>query len=258
MPEFRLLGSLEVRTADGASLPIGAAKLRSLLAALLLKANRTVTTDQLIGRVWEGHPPVRALAVLQNYILRLRRALGEHGSKIRTSAGGYRIELPANQLDVTHFEHLLTEADTTTDPEHVSRVLSQALNLWHGNALTGISSETLLREEAPRLEELRLHATERRIDADLEIGRHATLVAELRSLTAEHPLRERFWCQLMLALHRSGRRAEALQAFHQISTLLSDELGLDPGPELQHHHATILFGSPTMPHPRTPATVAYR
>lgn len=242
MFEFGVLGPVEVR-AGGVPITIGAAKLRALLAALLLRPNRTVTTPALIERVWGDRPPQRGVAALQNYILRLRQTLGTAGPLIRTTPGGYSITLNSEQLDLTRFEQLTAEASCATDPATVSRMLTKALVLWRGPALEGVASEPLQREEVPRLEELRLTAVERRIEADLHLGRHAALVAELRALTAEHPLREQFWRQLMLALQHSGRRAEALAAYRSVSRLLSEELGLDPGPELRQQHAAILTAS---------------
>lgn len=239
MFEFAILGPVEVR-ADGAPVPISAAKLRTLLAALLLRPNRTVPTTTLIEHVWGDQPPQRGVAALQNYVMRLRHVLGE--PLIRTTAGGYSISLSPAQLDLTRFSRLTAEA-ASAGPAVRSRLLTAALELWRGPALEGIPSPPLQRTEVPRLEELRLDAVEMRIDADLELGRHAALVSELRSLTAQHPLRERFWHQLMLALRRSGRRAEALAAYRSVSEVLSEELGLDPGPELREQFAAILQAS---------------
>ncbi|GGU16192.1 AfsR/SARP family transcriptional regulator [Lentzea flava] len=239
MFEFGILGPVEVR-ADGVPVPISAAKLRTLLAALLLRPNRTVPTTTLIEQVWGDQLPQRGVAALQNYVMRLRQALGE--SLIRTTPGGYSIALSATQLDLTRFTQLTTEA-AAAGPGTRSRLLTAALDLWRGPALVGVPSPVLQRAEVPRLEELRLTAVEMRIDADLELGRHADLVPELWSLTAQHPLRERFWHQLMLALRRSGRRAEALAAYRSAAEVLSEELGLDPGPELREQFAAILQAS---------------
>jgi DNA-binding SARP family transcriptional activator len=237
--EFAILGPVEVR-ADGAPVPISAAKLRTLLAALLLRPNRTVPTTTLIEHVWGEQPPQRGVAALQNYVMRLRHVLGD--SLIRTTPGGYSISVAPAQLDLTRFTQLTADA-ACAGPAIRSRLLTTALELWRGPALEGIPSPVLQRAEVPRLEELRLDAVELRIDADLELGRHAGLVSELRSLTAQHPLRERFWHQLMLALRRSGRRAEALAAYRSVSEVLSEELGLDPGPELREQFAAILQAS---------------
>jgi DNA-binding SARP family transcriptional activator len=237
--EFAILGPVEVR-ADGRPVPISAAKLRTLLAALLLRPNRTVPTTTLIEQVWGDQPPQRGVAALQNYVMRLRHALG--GSLIRTTPGGYSISVAPAQLDLTRFSQLIAEA-ATAGPATRARLLTTALELWRGPALEGVPSPVLQRSEVPRLEELRFTAVEMRIDADLELGRHAALVPELRSLTAQHPLRERLWHQLMLSLRRSGRRAEALAAYRSVSELLSEELGLDPGPELREQFAAILQAS---------------
>ncbi|MFI9811359.1 AfsR/SARP family transcriptional regulator [Saccharothrix variisporea] len=239
MLEFGLLGPVDVR-ADGAPVTIGAAKLRALLAALLVKHNRTVTTEALVQRVWADRPPLRAVAVLRNYVLRLRQALSDDGTVIRTTDGGYLIAVDPARFDVTRFEGLVARADAARDPAVRSRLLSEALTLWRGPALAGVTSEPLLREHGARLEELRLNAVEQRIEAELDLGKHTGLVPELRALTAEHPLRERFWSQLMTALHRSSRQAEALETYHHVYRLLSDELGLAPGAELRERHAAIL------------------
>lgn len=239
MLEFGVLGQVEVR-AGGQPVAIGAAKLRALLASLLLRPNRTVTTPMLIERLWGDRPPQRGVAALQNYVLRLRQTLGAASPALRTTPGGYSIELRPEQLDLLRFEQLIAAADGLTDPVAISATLTAALALWRGPALEGVASEVLQRQEVPRLEELRLGAVERRVEADLQLGRHAVLVAELRALTGEHPLREQFWRQLMAALNGSGRRAEALATYRSVSRLLSEELGLDPGPELREQHAAIL------------------
>lgn len=239
MLDFTILGPVEVR-ADGEPVPISAAKLRTLLAALLLRPNRTVPTSTLIEQVWGDQPPQRGVAALQNYVMRLRQALG--GSHIRTTPGGYSISVSPAQLDLTRFSQLTADA-AAGSPATRARLLTAALALWRGPALEGVPSPVLQRAEVPRLEELRLTAVEMRIDAELELGRHAALVPELRSLTAQHPLRERLWHQLMLALRRSGRRAEALAAYRSVSEFLSEELGLDPGPELREQFAAILRAS---------------
>lgn len=239
MLDFAILGPVEVR-ADGEPVPISAAKLRTLLAALLLRPGRTVPTSTLIEQVWGDRPPQRGVAALQNYVMRLRQALG--GSLIRTTPGGYSISVSPAQLDLTRFSQLTADA-ATGSPATRARLLTAALALWRGPALEGVPSPVLQRAEVPRLEELRLTAVEMRIDAELELGRHAALVPELRSLTAQHPLRERLWHQLMLALRRSGRRAEALAAYRSVSEFLAEELGLDPGPELREQFAAILQAS---------------
>ncbi|GGO92254.1 AfsR/SARP family transcriptional regulator [Wenjunlia tyrosinilytica] len=249
--EFRLLGPLEILV-NGESAPLRAGKLRALLAALLLRPGQSVSVDELIDSLWGETPPAQARVTLHTYVLRLRRALGEAAELLRTTSNGYLVDATPRTLDTARFQELLERArEHSGDPAAEAESLRQALELWRGSALADVPGETLHREEVPRLLEHRLRAWERRIDLDLRLGRHADVLPELTALTAEYPLRERFWGQLMLALYRAGRQAEALDAYRKVKAVLSDELGLDPGAELQRLHRDLLTGdiSGTSPGP---------
>lgn len=246
---FRVLGSLEVRRGD-TLIPIRAGKHRALLASLLVSPNRLVPVDQLCERLWGDDLPRTARATLTTYVMRLRRALAQPGTRpdhlesagpIRTRPEGYLIEVDPDQLDLLRFQRLLAQADQQADdPAAASATLAKALSLWRGPALVDVPSDSLHREVTPRWEEQRLRALERRIDADLALGRHAELVGELTALTTEHPLRERFWYQLMLALVRSHRPSDALDAYTRLRAFLIDTMGLEPSPEIRELHQRIL------------------
>jgi DNA-binding SARP family transcriptional activator len=206
--EFRVLGPLEVRDGDQ-SMPLGGAKQRALLALLVLNANRVVSRERLIDAIWGDDPPETAVTTVQVYVSRLRKLLGAQTPVTRPP--GYLLEVEPEQVDLLRFERLLAEA-RQADPEAASRLLRDALVLWRGPALAEFS-EPFAKVEAGRLEDLRLAAVEARIDADLREGRHAELVGELDALLVEHPHRERLRGQLMVALYRSGRQAEALEVY---------------------------------------------
>ena len=238
--EFRILGPLEVLRA-GVPLGIRARKHRALLALFLLSANRVVSADRLIDELWAGRPPAGAAKTLRSYISRLRTAVGEE--VVRSRAPGYVLEIEPDQLDARRFEHLLSEgrqALARGDAAKAAAFLREGLALWRGSVLADLADEPFAVVEAGRLEELRLVAIEERVEADLERGRHPELVAELEALLTEHPLRERLWAQLMTALYRSGRQAEALAAYQRARTLLADQLGLETGKELQALQQKIL------------------
>ncbi|HEV2781583.1 MAG TPA: BTAD domain-containing putative transcriptional regulator [Actinophytocola sp.] len=245
MPYFRLLGDFEA-TRRGEPLPVPAGRLRVLLATLLLRANRTVPVEALIDRLWDGAAPRRARGSLPTYVMRLRKALGDDTRSptlIHTRPGGYLIEVGVDQVDLLRFRDLVERA-AGLDPAAAAAALREALALWRGPALAGIPSEQLRRDELPQLTEERLGVLERRIELDLRLGRRNGLVAELSALARDHPLRERFWGQLMRALSASGRQAEALERFREVRGLLTAELGIEPGPELQRLHERILRGEP--------------
>ncbi|MGI5292076.1 BTAD domain-containing putative transcriptional regulator [Nonomuraea polychroma] len=245
--QFGVLGPLEVEIM-GREVPLPAGKHRVLLAALLLRANRTVSTDELIEYVWDGAPPAGARGAVQTYMARVRAAL-QPADVIVTRRTGYLIEVTGASLDLHRFRDLVAQAEATTgrDPTTESALLRQALRLWRGPALANVPSETLRALTALPLGEERLEILERRIEADLSLGRHRQVVAELRALTAEHPLHERFWAQLIMALHGSGRQAEALEAFRTLRQLLHDELGIEPSDDLQLLHRQVLNGEPALP-----------
>ena len=247
---FRLIGPLEVRH-DGVEVPIAAPKQRVLIAVLALAAGEPVAAGRLIACLWGDNPPRSARNTLQNYVLRLRRTLtvdAEPGPLVN-SVAGYRLDVDADAVDVRRFRSLVRSARSTSaagKSESAAAQLDEALRLWHGEPLADVSSELLHREVVPGLVEQRLAAVELRIDLDLGVGRHGELIPELIELTTEHPLRERLWAQLMLALHRSGRTAEALDAYRQAGKLLAEELGIDPGPELYTLYQAVLTNDPTL------------
>ncbi|PWU22408.1 MAG: hypothetical protein C5B48_10065, partial [Candidatus Rokuibacteriota bacterium] len=228
--EFKLLGPFEVRDESGA-VSIAGAKERSVLALLLLHGGRVVSTDRLIDSLWGDEPPGTARKSLQVRVAGLRKALGQ--DRIVTSPSGYRVSLERpDELDLECFERLAAAGDAES--------LREALSLWGGPALVDFAREPWAIAPAARLEEVRLAVLEKRIDADLAIGRHAELVGELEELVVAYPLRERLRSQLILSLYRSGRQAEALGAYRASRRLLIDELGIEPGHPLQELERAIL------------------
>jgi DNA-binding SARP family transcriptional activator len=240
--EFRLLGPLEVIDGDR-PLPLGAGQQRTLFAMLLLHANEVVSTDRLIDALWGATPAPTAAKTVQVYVSRLRKELGD--GRVLTRAPGYALQLDRSELDLARFEQLVGEAQRS-EPERAADTLRTALALWRGPALADLTYESFAQPEIARLEELRWAALEQRIDADLAVGRHAELIGELGALIAEHPLRERLRGQLMLALYRSGRQAEALSAYRQAQRELADQLGLDPSEELKRLEQAILRQDPAL------------
>ena len=236
MLEYRILGPLEVG-ANGTPVHLGGQKQRALLAYLLLRANDVVPAERLIEELWGDPAPRTAMTSLQNVVSQLRKVLG--AEPLETRSPGYRLKISPEQLDLTRFERLVKSA-RGTEPAERARVLTEALELWRGAPLSDFVYERWAQDEIRRLDELRLAAVEERIDAELELDRSAELVPELERLAAEYPQRERLRGQLMLALYRSGRQTDALQAYQDARRMLVDELGLEPGPELQRLNASIL------------------
>jgi len=236
MPDFRLLGPLEVFTDDGL-VALGGQKQRAVLAVLLLDANRVVSVDRLIDALWGDRPPKTAATSLQNFVSQLRKALG--ADVLETQMPGYRLRLRPGELDVDRFRQLC-ETARAAELDKRRAALREALALWRGSPLADFQFEAFAQGEIARLEELRLAALEDRIEADLEAGNDAVLVGELESLVEQHPLRERLRAHLMLALYRSGRQAEALQAYQEGRRAGVEELGIDPSPALQELHGAIL------------------
>jgi predicted ATPase/DNA-binding SARP family transcriptional activator len=228
--EFRVLGPLEVE-ADGAVLPVGGPRQRALLAFLLLRANEVVRRDSLVDALWGEDPPARAQNSLQVAVHGLRKLLG--AERIETVGDGYRLLVEPGELDLARFLEV-----EERDP-------AAALDLWRGTALVGVDAP-FAAAESVRLEERRLAAVEARIERELAGGRHDLLVPELEHLIAEHPYRERLRGQLMLALYRAGRQAEALDAYHAARAVLVDELGIEPGPQLQELEQSILRQDPAL------------
>jgi DNA-binding SARP family transcriptional activator len=234
--EFRLLGPLEVRR-DGVALQLGGPKQRALLTLLLLDAGRAVSIDRLIDALWGERPPRTAQTSLQNFVSQLRKQLGPE--LLVTKPPGYLLRIDPSQLDVNQARALLTEARAAAPGERAAK-LRGALDLWYGPPLEEFGYEAFAQSEIARLEELRLTLLEERIGADIETGAPGEVVGELEALVGEHPLRERFREQLMLALYHSGRQAEALDAFQEGRKALVDGLGIDPSPRLQQLHGAIL------------------
>jgi DNA-binding SARP family transcriptional activator len=240
--EFRILGPLEVVGETGA-LPLGGSRQRVLLALLLTRPNEVVSADRLIDELWGTDVPQQAANALQYHVSQLRKTLGP--DRIRTLMPGYAIHVGPDELDLLRFESLITEAQNQP-PATASRLLRQALDLWRGAPLADLAHEPFAQTEVVRLDEVRLRATELRIDADLAVGRHAELIPELEQLVREHPLRERVRGSLMRALYVSGRQAEALEAYRDARTMLVDELGIEPSPELQELERAILRHDPAL------------
>jgi DNA-binding SARP family transcriptional activator/tetratricopeptide (TPR) repeat protein len=250
--EFRILGPVEVW--DGSQqLDLGGPKPRALLAVLLLQTNQVVPTDRLVDELWGEASPPTARNLVQVYVSRLRQALHRNrdGSAtdqvLVTRPSGYLLRVKPGELDLDRFEGLTTQARRAAadgDLKRAAECWGAALVLWRGPALAGAASEVLRRTAVPRLEEARLVAVEERLETDLSLGRHVELVGELEVLVGEHPLRERLRRQLMLALYRSGRRAEALAVYRSTRQVLVEELGLEPSPALQELERAILLGHP--------------
>ena len=248
--EFGLLGPLVVR-AGGSRVTVSAGKQRVLLAALLLRANEVVGAGELAQAVWEGQPPETARVTLQNYVKRLRQALGPLGyQRIVTRPAGYLIEVMPGELDITRFTELqaaaVSAARTGGSWDVVSAKLSEALGLWRGRPLADVPSGVLVAGAVPRLTEMRLEALEARVEADLHLGRHREVVAEVRGLAAAEPLRERLAELLMLALYRSGQQASALEAYRQVRRHLVEQIGIEPGPGLRELNQRILRSDRTL------------
>jgi DNA-binding SARP family transcriptional activator/tetratricopeptide (TPR) repeat protein len=236
--KFGILGSLEVRE-DGAVLPLSGTKQRALLAILLLHANEVVSTDRLVDELWGDSPPDSAVKTLQVHISQLRKSLPGGPDVLLTRAPGYLLHVEEGELDAERFERLVSEA-RAQQPARACVTLREALALWRGPALADFAYESFAQTEAARLEELRMTALEERLAADLELGHHAELVGELESLVARHSLRERLRGLLILALYRSGRQAEALEAYRDARRVLVDQLGIEPSRALKELERRIL------------------
>jgi predicted ATPase/DNA-binding SARP family transcriptional activator len=238
--EFRVLGPVEAVRA-GQSVRLGGRRQRWLLALLLVEPGRAISSDRLIDELWQGEPPRGAGGTLRVYVSRLRSALGENTLFARPP--GYVLDIEAELVDAWRFERLYREgrdALARGAAGLAANRLGAALALWHGPAFADVRDGGVVADEARRLDELRLVALEERIDSELSLGGHASLVAELERLVAEHPHRERLWRQLVLALYHSERQVEALAAYRRARTLLSEEFGLDPSEELQALQLAVL------------------
>jgi YVTN family beta-propeller protein len=250
--EFRILGPLEI-VDDGRSLALKGSKKRALLAILLLHANEVVSRERLIEDLWGERRPETAATALQGYVSQLRKTLEpdsrRNPSVLVTRAPGYELRVDAESLDLKRFQ-LLAErgarALASGDTDTAAATLDEALSLWRGQPLAEFAAVPFALIETLRLDELRLSATEDRVEADLALGRHGSLIGELETLVAEHPHRERLCGYLMLALYRSGRQAEALDVYQRTRRALVEELGIEPGPMLQQRERAILNHDPSL------------
>src|SRR5262245_4594685 len=249
--EFRILGPLEVVDRDR-QIPLGGRKPRALLAMLILRRRQIVAVDELVEALWGDQPPKTADHSVQVYVSDLRKALGgspDDRSAIIRRDPGYTLDVSDAAIDVHRFSELRSRGRAALedqDPERASRLLAEALAVWRGAALADFTYDDFARGEIERLEEVRLATIEDRLDADLSLGRHGDLIAELRALVDEHPARERLRADLMLALYRSGRQAEAVEVFHAGRALLGEEYGLDPSARLVELASAILASDPSL------------
>jgi DNA-binding SARP family transcriptional activator/Flp pilus assembly protein TadD len=240
-PTIALLGPLEVYVA-GRPVALTTGRLRTMLAVLAMSAGETVAMDRLIAELWDGGQPAHARRAVQTYASRLRGVLGNE--VVRTTAGGYVLRIAPEQVDALRFLRLLDAAARSADPAEERARLIEALRLWRSQPFEGIWSAWLENTHAPRLVERFLEAAERRVDLDIADGRYAGLAAYLGHLVARYPLRESLWARLLVVLGRSGRQAEALEHYETIRVRLAEELGSDPGAELQRVYADLLAGRP--------------
>ena len=260
--DFRVLGPFGVYDDQGREVELGGRQQRIVLAMLLLHRNEVVSVDRLIDAVWDERAPANAVKNVQIYVSRLRKALEpdsrnartESGTGVlRTHAGGYVLEVGPDELDVDRFGRLVEEgrqALAAGSAEDAATTLAEALALWRGSPLADFAYDSFAQSEIGRLDELRLGAVEERLEADLALGRHADVTAELQALVAQHPLRERLRGQLMLALYRSGRKPDALRVYDEARRLLAEELGLEPGEALQRLQQAVLSDDPALAAPQ--------
>jgi YVTN family beta-propeller protein len=256
--EFRILGPLEAEE-NGRLLALGGARQRALLALLLLHANVVIPRDRLIGELWGERAPETAATALQGYISGLRKALG--AERILTRGRGYLLVVERGALDLGYFEQLAREgraALVAGDARRASAKLSEALALWRGTPLGDLDSAPVAHAESQRLEELRSRALEDKFEAELALGHHAEIIAEVEAAAARHPLRESLRGQLMLTLYRCGRQADALEAYQDVRRLLVGELGLEPGTALVNLEQAILRHDPALEPPAAPAAIGGR
>jgi predicted ATPase/DNA-binding SARP family transcriptional activator len=251
--EIRLLGPVELRL-DGGDVPLGAPKLRSVLAMLALRANEPVSTDALTEGLWGERAPASAAKTVQVYVSRLRSLLDGDEAEILTRGSAYELRVPADRVDALRFERLVMAAAGAPDAQEGAA--REALSLWRAGPLHDLADQPFAAAEIRRLEELWIRARELAIEEALAEGRHAEVVGDLRTLVAEHPLRERLHAQLMLALYRCDRQAEALQAYRDARTVLVEELGLEPSERLRELEGAILAHDPSIAAPAARARPA--
>ena len=262
--DYAILGPLQVR-GSGRDLPLGGLRQRAVLALLLLHRNQVVSTEQLVDELWAENPPPTAGKVVQNAISRVRKeiaATGERADAVLVSHGrGYELRVAPGELDLDRFEVLVADgrqAMQRGDSQRAGAILREALALWRGLPLADFAYEPFAQTEIARLEGRQLVALEERIDADLASGEHADLVGELEALIEVHPHRERLRASLMLALYRSGRQTEALQAYQDARRELVDQVGIEPGPALRRLEQQILDQDPALDLPRSARSVTRR
>ena len=245
-PQFRILGPLEVVDPSGAPVRLGGPRQRAVLAILLLSANRVVSIDRLADDLYGGEPPATAVTQVQRQISDLRKLLGP---AIETRPPGYLVRAGLQTLDLSRFERLAEDAGTALAhgaPERAAACLREALALWRGPPLADLAYEPFAAVPIARLEELRLACVEQRIEAELGLGEHRRLVAELEELVREHPTHERFTAQLMTALYRSGRQDDALAAYRSLRRALVEDFGIEPTPELSRLEQAVLSQDPSL------------
>lgn len=252
-PWFGVLGALVAGVDGGGRMELGGRKQRELLGMLLLNANRCTPAGAIADGLWGGKPPASAEITLRTHISHLRRRLATIGAQdaLVTRRASYGLFVSQDQVDATQFEHLTIEGQKALDLGEFARaaqLLAEGLNLWRGSVLEDLGPPEFATTEAARLEELRRTALEHRIDADLALGQHHAVIAELERLIVEHPFRERLHCRLMLAMYRSGRQADALAVSARVRRLLADELGVDPSPALSEMETAILRHDPDLAH----------
>ncbi len=247
---FRILGPLEVLSPNGWT-AIGAPRWRSLLACLLVRPGQLVPTESLIYELWGDSPPSTAKNLVSIYVHRLKKVIGDTGGEMLTyRAPGYMLRIAPGDLDLQVFESLAAEGSAAlaaADPGRAAGLLGEALGLWRGPLLADVLPSPLLANRADRAAELWLTTTELRVEADLGCGGASQVIPELRGLVAEYPLRERLWALLMRALEEAGRRAEALEVYAQARRVIADELGADPGGDLQRLYAELLAADASAP-----------
>ena len=254
--EFRVLGPVEA-VADGRRLEIDSARERALLGFLVMHANRVVSADRILDAVWGDERPESGTKAVAFHVSKLRDALepgrqrGAVNGVLATDPAGYVLRVEPDRINSVRFERLTSEgrAGLLADPELARARLDDALALWHGEPYADVADEEFAQPEIRRLDELHVQALEDRLEANLALGQHAAVIDELEALVAEHPLRERLRGQLMVALYRTGRQAEALRTYGQGRRALADELGIDPGPELQRLEGWILRQDPRLDPP---------
>jgi DNA-binding SARP family transcriptional activator len=256
--DYRILGPLEAVDGDR-TLSLGGSRQKAVLSFLLLHGNQAVTRDVIVDELWGEVAPPTAVKVLQNCISALRKELPGGSETLRTLGGAYELRLGPDELDRDRFERLLAEgraALAAGDEAAAAQHLHAALALWRGSPLSDFSYERFAEDEIKRLEELHIAAIEDRIDADLALGRHAELVPELEALVSRHALRERLRGQLMLALYRCGRQAEALEVYRAARRTLLSDLGIEPSRALHELERAILAQEPALESSTSrPATV---